>query len=341
MKYLNEIKRLNKEKDMLQEMLKRSEEDKLHLQELIGQNQLEICLLKAETEESRHIVNRSTNFFISPEILKYLGIDSALEIRAGVHVDREVTVWFSDIRSYSKMAESMGSKHLIELLNDYLHYASISIMKYEGFIYQLVGDGIMAIFPNSSDDSLMAVIDMFRGLKAYNEERAKIGKSAIKVGAGIHYGQVTLGAVGTEQRMDTAIIGDTVNLASRLENATKTYQIDVLISDSLYNNLKNPEKYHIREIDTVRVKGKQIPLSIFEVFDLDEEIIKKQKKESLPVFSEAFRLYKNGDFDKAFELFKQCADICPRDNLPPMYIKRCSTLIRIPPGPEWSGISGL
>lgn len=318
-----------------------------HLHAKLEQKETQLLLERKATEIERIAKEReiqlstAASSFVPHDFLKYLGKESILDIRAGDHIENNVTVMFSDIRSYTKISENMSSLDIFKMINRFLYYAVNTITENNGFIDKFIGDAIMGIFPDSPDDALTAVINLNKELAIYNEERAMAGEMPLKVGVGIHYGNVTLGTVGTEKRMDTTIIGDTVNLASRLESATKNYSVNIIISDEVYDNLKHPEHFCIRKIDMVRVKGKLKPVVLYEVFDNDDEFMRMKKIQTQECFKSAFDLYQTGDFSGANELFKSCQEVSPDDPLLSIYIKRCSTMMRIPPGADWSGISGL
>lgn len=304
--------------------------------------QLEAEKEAAETEkrmrEQGAAMNKAVGSFVPYPFLYMLGKYDIAEINPGDHVEKEITILFSDIRSYTKISEGMSNNELFQFVNRYLDLAVDVITINNGFIDKFIGDAIMALFPDGGDDALRAIIELRQ--KMQQQDIMQDGKP-IKVGAGIHFGSVTLGTVGTYTRMDTTVLGDSVNLASRLESATKTYGIDILISESLYCQLQKPEQFHIRELDTVKVKGKSLPIKVYEVFDSDPEELKQLKLATAPLFAQGLALYKKGDFTQAMEIFKQCKDLCPEDQVLPIYIKRCGTLQRIPPGPDWKGISGI
>jgi|GEM_PF-5617684 len=306
-------------------------------QELAAKSRAE---LMRELESKNAELNLQAGNFIPVPFLDYLGKESIVDIKAGDHVEKEITVLFSDIRSYTSISENMASIEIFEMLNNYLEYAVSAITRNDGFIDKFIGDAIMAIFA-SPDNALRAVIELRKSLAEYNEKQKQANGPVIRIGVGLHHGLVTLGTVGTKTRMDTTIIGDTVNLASRLESATKTYAIDVIISGGVFQSLPYPDRFHIREIDTVRVKGKKIPIVIYDVFDCDEESIRVSKLEFLPKFNEAIQLYKEANFKEALDIFMAGQEKCPDDTILPLYIKRCNTFLRIPPGSDWSWVTGL
>lgn len=280
--------------------------------------------------------------FVPAEFLSLLNKDCVTTIKLADQLQREMTIFFSDIRSFTKISESLSSTEIFNLLCDYFKYVYPSIQTNQGFIDKFIGDAIMALFPESPEDSLRAAIEMKRQLLTYNEGRKKLGLVPIETGIGLHCGEVVLGTIGSEARMDTTVIGDNVNLASRIESLTKVFKVDIILSDSVYNRLHQPEdSYKLREIDTVRVKGKQNPVVLYEAFDVNEPLIIEQKSQSLAKYQLAIQHYKAGDFEEAIKMFKQCHEQCPQDSIPPIYITRCHTLLRIPPGPDWAGVSTL
>ena len=124
----------------------------------------------------------------------------------------------------------------------------------------------MAIFPNSPNDALEASTEIIREIRRWNLEREKAGMKMISIGIGIHTGVVSLGTVGTEERLDTTVIGDTVNIAARLENLNKEYQTEVILSETVYSRLNETNKKYIRELDNTQIRGREKKLTIFESF---------------------------------------------------------------------------
>lgn len=289
-------------------------------------------------KEQERSVNQAVSSFVPYAFLYMLGKQNIIEIAPGDHVERELTILFTDIRSYTQISETMESSELFAFINQYLELAVAVITKNNGFIDKFIGDAIMGLFPDGSDDALRAVIELRRQLERRNREN---NGAPIQIGVGIHHGDVTFGTVGTTARMETTVIGDAVNLASRLESATKVYGLDTLLSEAAYRRLQHPENFNIREVDRVRVKGKCQAVKIYEVFDCDPDELKQRKIETAPLLAQGLSLYRKGDFSQAESIFRQCQELCVDDPLLHVYIQRCGTLRRIPPGPEWSGVSGI
>ncbi len=149
-----------------------------------------------------------------------MGKDNLREVELSQSVQREMAVLFSDIRSYTKLSESMHPKSVFELLNNYFSRIDTAITARSGFIDKFIGDAVMALFPEKADDSLRAAIAMRNRIDQFNQRQEQENNPPIHTGFGLHYGEVTLGSIGTMRRMQTTAIGDTVNLAARLESAT-------------------------------------------------------------------------------------------------------------------------
>ena len=279
--------------------------------------------------------------FVPKKLLQLFDKENITEVKTADCKNLEMTVLFSDIRSYTTISESLTPRGVFDLLNNYFYITNPIIEKNEGIIDKYIGDAIMALFSRAPDDALKSAIEIKKSLRKFNEIRRQKNEVPVITGIGIHYGEVELGTVGDNSRLQATVIGDAVNLAARLESATKLYGIDLLISDTIYSKLHNPEDFNLRMIDTVRVKGKETPIILYEVYDIDEPEIIDCKKKIKDLFASALDLYKKGDFKNAMEFFKQCLEICPKDTVSPTYIKRCTTLLRIPPGNDWAGISTL
>ncbi len=203
----------------------------------------------------------------------------------------------------------------------------------------------MALFPGSPADALNAARDMRVALARFNKKREERGEAPVGMGIGLNRGPLMLGTVGTADRMDTTVIGDTVNLAARLEGLTRTYGAEIIISDGIAREIvsganSNDSGFRVREIDLVRVKGKTEPAVIHEVFDGDAPEVMRGKENSREDLAAGLEAYRGGDFTEALERFRACARELPGDNVAALYIRRCEYYIEKPPT-RWSGITGL
>lgn len=265
--------------------------------------------------------------FIPSEFLKFLRKDSITDLKLGDFVEDNMTILFSDIRGFTTLSEKMNSYELLQLLNSYFSITSPIIIANSGFIDKFIGDAIMAIFPISPAHALEAAIQLLKALTKFNISREKEVLETFRIGIGMHTGKMTMGTIGSEKRMDTTVVGDTVNLASRLESLTKEFHVPILISESFYENLPDSHKEFIREIDIVTVKGKTKPVKVYEVFSFDSEDVATKKKEGLKNLSKAIQLYQSKNYIEARNLFIKCQKFCPEDSIPVVYIRRCDKLI--------------
>jgi len=238
--------------------------------------------------------------------------------------EKEVTIFFSDIRSFTTISENFESaSKLLDYLNSYLSFMSDIILKHSGTIDKYIGDAIMAYWNAPVKQDSHADLCVSSALKQVEaiEELNKTLSPPIAIGIGIHTGVATVGEVGSQNRSDFTIIGDSVNLASRLEGLTKAYGAKIIISQNTKDKLT--KSYQIRELDVVKVKGKDKSIAIYEVlgfgeFSEKDKILQKKYKNALT-------FYKNADFKKARELFSELYGI-KQEFLYKMYMKRCEEL---------------
>jgi adenylate cyclase len=261
-----------------------------------------------------------------------------------------MTVLFSDIRKFTSISEEMTPEESFHLLNQYLLRMESPINANEGFVDKYVGDAIMALFSespidisgekikSSADRAVNAAIGMRYQLDEFNKSYEKTQNHALNMGIGINTGPLMLGTVGSAHRLDTTVIGDSVNLASRLEKLTQFYKSSIIISEWTFHNLSHPELINVREIDLVIVKGRIEPCTIYEVYEVDQERIKELKNQTKAILSTGIKRYKAKKFKEALTYFKEAKTIFPQDIIPLLYIKRCYAYIKNPPPVNWSGV---
>ncbi|WP_169433093.1 adenylate/guanylate cyclase domain-containing protein [Maridesulfovibrio zosterae] len=296
---------------------------------------------KAKTETSVLEMTKSYERFVPREFLHLLKKERYRDITLESNVRMIMGILFSDIRSYTHISESREPEEVLSFLNQYFQAINPAISQNRGFVDSFHGDALLALFQEKPDHAVKAAVDMRVQLAKFNQDREENDEERVDIGVGIHFGEVTLGTVGTTYRMQATVIGDAVNLAARIESVTKMFKIGIVVTGAALENMENPESFCIREIDTVRVKGKEHPVVLYEVFDNDSPEVRKAKSEMKDLMEQGLLLYKKGDFQKALDVFKICADACPEDSIPPIYIKRCSTFLRVPPGAGWTGVSSV
>jgi class 3 adenylate cyclase len=279
--------------------------------------------------------------FVPSELLKNLGKKSILDISLGDQVNVEMSILFSDIRSFTSISEKMTPKENFLFLNSYLNKMSPIIRENKGYIDKFMGDGVMALFKNSANDAVKAAVEMQEFLNLYNSNSSKNKTHQIKIGVGINTGEMMLGTLGEENRMEGSVISDAVNLASRLEGLTKNYRVGIIISEETYNKI-NKDLFSIRFIDLVAVKGKDKSIKIYEIFDADYEKLKLLKITTLNDFKKATRYYFEQNFEKSLKLFIKINKINPDDSVTEIFIKRCQKIIKEGYNPNlWDGINRL
>lgn len=283
-------------------------------------------------------MNEAYSRFVPNQFLEFLGKENFVDIQLGDQIQKEMTVMFSDIRGFTELSEDMSPKENFDFINHYLGYMEPVIRKNNGFIDKFIGDSIMALFHEKVDDAIDAAIEMRHSLNQFNLDRLDQGKPTIDSGIGIHTGNLMLGVVGGEGRMDGTVISDAVNLASRLEGLSKIYRSSIIISEDTLIKLEDPSRFNFRFLDIARVKGKKEAVYVFELIDGDPEEIKQLKIETKPLFNSGIDHYKNKRFEEAQNVFSEVLKINQRDSVAAFYVNRCRTNIQKGIPDDWSGI---
>ncbi len=276
--------------------------------------------------------------FVPREFINLLGKKSILEISLGDQISQKMTVMFADVRGWTTLSEAMSPQDNFNFINAYLRRVSPVIRENRGFIDQYYGDGVMALFPGRADDAILAAIAMHKAVEAYNRERENEGFSPISIGVGLHIGDLMLGIIGSEDRLQGAVVADAVNTASRIEGLTKRYGSSTTISEEVMAHLEKPERYHHRFVDKVLVKGKDAPVTVFEIFDGDPETVVKLKEETKGSFEEGLGLYYERKFAEASVCFNQVLQKNPEDKAALIYLKRCASYMVQGVPADWTGV---
>lgn len=303
-------------------------------------NAEQLTLLKSKLEQETQFRQQSTDEqqrvltlleqtkgafgrLIPHQLLALIGRDNILEVQLGDQFERKLTVMSTDIRDFTSLSENMTPQENFDFLNAYLAQMEPIIGEHGGIIDKYIGDSILALFTHGADDALRGAIHMFQKLEKYNAGRARAGYAPLQIGVGLNTGLIMIGTVGGPSRMETTVIGDAVNLTSRIEGATKTYYTPLLISQNTLYDLEVPGKYDIRLLDRIRVKGKMQPLSIYEVFDNDPIKLRDSKRADKIKFETAVASYHFKDIDTAMRLFSECIEKSPKDIPAHFYLSRC------------------
>ncbi len=264
-------------------------------------------------------------------------IDLSLEGRSA-----EVTVLFTDLRSFTSISESLTPKETSRLLNTYFDAMIPSVFRHGGTLDKLMGDAIMAFFgapgrmPDHATRSAMAALDMVKELKALRNRGEVNGVERLFMGIGLNSGQVTAGNLGSRSFMDYTVIGDTVNLASRLEGLNKHYRTTVILSGDTAKELD--DRFLLRELDRVKVKGKDRAVSIYELLGLQVEE-GPDRRNLIQIFEEGLTLYRKGRLAEAEEAFNETRNLDPEDGPSLLYLERIRAGRDHPPTADWDGVT--
>jgi adenylate cyclase len=296
-------------------------------------------LLMIEDVSSEKRMKSTMSRYMDPRLADQLmaGGEDALGGKSAI-----VTVLFSDVRNFTSITEELGAHGTVRLLNEYFTIMVECIQKRGGMLDKFIGDAIMAAFglplPHGDDEdrAVMTAISMIEELRAWNAGRISSGKKPVDIGIGLNTDNVVSGNIGSPRRMDYTIIGDGVNLASRLESACKEYSARILISEMTYKRLKGT--YRVREVDRVVVKGKTEAVGVYEVLDYHTE-------ETFPNIADVLQCYKTGlshyrkqEWDKATAALGEGLRMNPQDHLSQLYIDRAAWMKTNPPGDDWNGV---
>ncbi len=280
--------------------------------------------------------------FVPIEFINYLNKNSIIEVELGNQVQKQMTVLFSDIRSFTSLSEKMTPQENFNFLNAYLKRIGPTIRSNAGFVDKYIGDALMALFPDSPERAIDTALLMQRAVIDYNLQRKASGYDEIAIGIGIHYGNLMLGTIGEENRMETTVISDVVNLSSRIEGLTKYYNVEILVSDKLFNEIPNMDKYQHRVVDTVIVKGRREPVTVIEILDPATTKNYNMKIETKPRLMKAIKLYREKFIAEGLEIFKQLSnEFQKKDTVFEIYIKRCNKLLATGIPENWNGIERL
>ena len=297
------------------------------------------ALLSFEDLSDEKRLKNSMSRYLSPEIVDQV-ISGGLDALGG-H-DQEVTVLFSDIRSFSTVSEVMTAADIVEMLNEYFTRMVDEVFECNGVLDKFIGDAIMAIYgtpfpmPDDPNDAVRSAINMLRQLDLLNEERVACGKPPIKMGIGINSGTAVVGNIGSPKRMEYTVIGDTVNLAARVEGLTKHYDVEIIVTESTRKRLA--DDIAVRELDRIAVKGKDKPDIIFEVIRPDGPSSMLRMAAAVERYHCGLGLLRQRRFIDAVEHFEALCRDLPDDEPSRIYLERAKQFRTFPPSPDWDGV---
>ena len=298
--------------------------------------------IKALNERATQLrqINLASAKFVPSAFLHFLGKKNILDAHLGDYIEKQVNVLFLDIRDFTSLSEKMTPEENFRFINAFHRRMGPVISNHRGFVMQYLGDGIMAIFPENAVEPLQAAIEVQSTLQKYNEERTARGRVAIHTGIGIHSGPLIMGIVGDQQRLDAATISDTVNTASRIENLTKHFNANILLSEESYKKIRSrsADVFHFRFLGRFQFKGKEVPIGIYECFNGDLPQVIEKKINSSPFFEEAIALYFSRQFSESEAAFEKILTSNPEDKAARLYRDRSNQYLIHGVPDDWKGV---
>jgi class 3 adenylate cyclase/HAMP domain-containing protein len=283
----------------------------------------------------------SYSCFVPKEFLKFLGKQSIVDIRLGDNVQKEMTILFSDIRSFTTLSEKMTPQENFNFINSCLSRLGPVVRRNHGFIDKYIGDAVMALFPHQPRDAVAAALAMQSAIRDYNKERKKIGYQPIRIGIGVHTGVMMLGTIGEKKRMEGTVIADTVNLAARVESLTKVYDALVIVTDKTLARIPASAGFQQRFLDRVQVKGKQQWVDLFEILDCDPGRTREMKLSTRHDFEHGIALYQARQFGAAIASFRKVLAENDTDVAARLYVKRCQYFEQYGFPQGWEGVTQM
>jgi adenylate cyclase len=300
---------------------------------------LGITVYRYVTEErEKKKIRGAFQYYLTPSVVNEILKDPA-KLKLGGD-KKHLSVMFSDIRGFTTISEKLSPEELVRLLNEYLTAMTDIVFKYEGLLDKYIGDAIMAVFGaplEQPDHALRACrtgLEMMAKLQELRAKWAAEGRPDVDIGVGINSGDMVVGNMGSEMRFDYTVMGDSVNLASRLEGTNKEYGTHIILSEFTYEIVK--AELYCRELDAVRVKGKKRPVRLYEL--LGERRDAAQWQPWVEPFETGLAEYRAGRWDEAMAAFNKVQEIRPGDYPAQLYVERCTALKAHPPEGEWDGV---
>jgi len=287
---------------------------------------------------NRRALARRFGQYVPPELVEEMSANPAQYSMRGDR--REMSVLFSDVRGFSNLAENMDPEQLSALMNELLTALTRVIHEQRGTIDKYMGDAVMAFWgapladPHHASGAVTAALKMVEAVEQVQEDFVQRGWPAIKMGVGVNSGPMNVGDMGSEFRMAYTVIGDAVNLGSRLEGLTRTYGVDVVVSE--YTVRAAPE-FVYRLLDQVRVKGRDTPLDIYEPIGPAAEITERTRNEA-EAFDRGLALYRAREWPRAAAEFEDLVRDFGDSALYRMYLDRIQHFMSEPPPNDWDGV---
>lgn len=282
--------------------------------------------------------------FVPKQFVDHFAKHGSSVLELGHAVEDDVAILFCDIRGFTGLSEQMSPQELMRFLNSYFLRMNDPIHLNSGFIDKFIGDAIMALFDHpggdnedKASDALCAALDLRYALNIYNQHRQNSDYPPIDIGVGIHFGPVVLGTVGSDDRMDTTVIGDSVNIAYRLEALAPIYHCDIVVSAQTLQQAAQPKRFTSRLLDWIKVKGRSKAIEIHEVIAHLPENLQQQKLVNSRFIKQGLSHRFKQNWPQAIDCFEQAVALNPDDYLPRLHIKQCKHLATLTLPHDWDG----
>jgi len=289
-------------------------------------------------ERSRRWITSIFGKYVSPVVIDNL-IKNPDMINLGGE-KKNITIFFSDIRGFTSISEKLKPESLVHLLNEYLTEMTDIILENDGLVDKYMGDAIMAFWgapldqPDHHEIACISSLKMIDKLKELRKKWNKEGIPDFDIGIGLNSGDAIIGNMGSSNRFDYTAMGDSVNLASRMEGLNKIYGTNIIITENIYKRIRN--KFETRKLDSVRVKGKNKPIFIYELISEKNKINKKQR-DFIKNFENGLTFYFEMKWKEAIKSFQEAQKIND-DGASKIFINRCKEFMKIPPSKDWDGV---
>ncbi len=266
--------------------------------------------------------------FVPHEFLDILGKHSIVDIGLGDSIQKDMTILFCDIRGFTTISEQLMPTENFKFMNEYLSYMEPPIIEHGGFIDKFIGDAIMVLF-HDADSAVAAGIAMQEALEKFNQAIAKRNMQPWRAGIGLNSGNLILGTLGGKHRLETSVISDAVNIASRIEDLTKDYGSRLLVSGTTYHAIKYIARFQCRFVDKVHIQGRTNETEIWEVYSADPEAVRLAKVAISAHYDRAIKLFYEGSYSAALQIFIKCFETIPDDKVIQQYIEKCKNAIAV------------
>ncbi|MEP2652013.1 MAG: adenylate/guanylate cyclase domain-containing protein [Paraglaciecola sp.] len=289
-------------------------------------------------------LNQTFRKFVPKQFVDHFAKHGSDTLELGRADEDELAILFSDIRGFTGLSENMTPQELMNFLNSYFLRMNDPIHQNHGFIDKFIGDAVMALFDRPSGtntdkarDAIRAALGLRKAILLYNEHRSNCHYPAVNIGIGVHFGPVIIGTVGSEDRMDTTVIGDAVNIAFRLEALAPKYFTDIVVSEETLKQANAEGVFTYRMLDWIRVKGRQTPIEIYEVIDHQAEEVKQLKVANAELIKLGITYRKLQKWDQAQQYFKRAMEVSPSDTLAKHHLFQCDVLMNSDLSKDWDG----